>query len=156
MHAAFLSSLANLGILIGGFVGGCLAGPIGYQNWQITVAMAIGGGLLACKFLSSTFLIRTNGGNSCIDSKSKQSSPIFCVDLLFRHDDGLRRGHCPRKRHSHDNRSTRDWRCWRCCCISTHRCRGYMSSSLQCRFGEQTLNDGTCCSCTRRVGCRLA
>ncbi|KAI4925338.1 hypothetical protein J4E85_007217 [Alternaria conjuncta] len=47
MHAAFLSSLANLGILIGGFVGGCLAGPIGYQNWQITVAMAIGGGLLA-------------------------------------------------------------------------------------------------------------
>jgi len=156
MHAAFLSSLANLGILIGGFVGGCLAGPIGYQNWQITVAMAIGGGLLACKSLSSTLWIRTNGCNSCIDSKPKQPSPIVCAGFLFRHDDGLRRGHRPRKRHPHDNRSTRDWRCWRCCCISTHRCRGYMSSSLQRRSGEQALDDGTCCSSTRRAGRWLA
>jgi hypothetical protein len=39
MRAAFLSSLANLGILIGGFTGGCLAGPI-----------AIGGALLAGGF----------------------------------------------------------------------------------------------------------
>ncbi|OAL50140.1 MFS general substrate transporter [Pyrenochaeta sp. DS3sAY3a] len=47
MHAAFLSCLSNLGILIGGFTGGCLAKPIGHQKLQITVAMAVGGALLA-------------------------------------------------------------------------------------------------------------
>jgi fructose-specific phosphotransferase system IIC component len=51
MRAAFLSSLANLGILIGGFVGGCLAKPIGQQKYQITFFMAVGGALLAGKYI---------------------------------------------------------------------------------------------------------
>ena len=49
MRAAFLSALANLGILAGGTTGGALAKPLGHQKWQITAAMAIGGALLACK-----------------------------------------------------------------------------------------------------------
>jgi len=49
MRAAFLSALANLGILIGGFAGGCLAKPLGHQKWQLVVAMASGGAFLACK-----------------------------------------------------------------------------------------------------------
>ena len=49
MRAAFLSSLANLGLLIGGFVGGCLAKPIGQQKYQLTFMMGAGGALLAGK-----------------------------------------------------------------------------------------------------------
>jgi hypothetical protein len=58
-RAAFLSSMPNLGILIGGGAEGIFAKPIGHQKWQILVAMAIGGALLACKLMRLTPLIRS-------------------------------------------------------------------------------------------------
>jgi len=59
-RASFLSAMPNLGILIGGGAGGIFAKPIGYQKWQILVAMAIGGALLACKLMRSLATIKSH------------------------------------------------------------------------------------------------
>lgn len=95
MRAAFLSSLANLGILIGGFVGGCFAKPIGQQKYQITFFMALGGALLAGDCIRYIQKKSFTNYYSCVYGLSLQSSSIGCSFLLRSVLHGLCCRHCP-------------------------------------------------------------
>lgn len=47
MRGAYLACLSGSGITAGGTFGGLVAKSIGYQKWQATFTMLIGGALLA-------------------------------------------------------------------------------------------------------------